>query len=263
MLVGASELNGATTMEIIAHRGASYDAPENTLAAVRLAWRQNADAVEVDVFLTQDGHIVAFHDENTNRLTGRDKKVADQTLAELKQLDVSRWKGENWTGERIPTLAEVLAIVGQDKRVLIEVKCGRQIVPKLQDVLAKSGLEPWQPAVIGSSLETMAEVKRAIPRHRVYWVVGFEEDPQTGRWSPQAEELIRQAKAAALDGLDLGIAPLVDRSFITQVKQAGLQLFVWTVNSPEEARRLQAAGADGVVTDRPGWLRDRLRAVEN
>jgi glycerophosphoryl diester phosphodiesterase len=80
---------------------------------------------------------------------------------------------------------------------------------------------------------------------------------------PPVEQLIRKAKAAGLDGLDVGRAPAIDRDFVRRVKQAGLELFVWTVNSPEEARGLQAAGVDGVTTDRPGWLKERLTATRN
>jgi len=95
-------------VEIIAHRGASHDAPENTLAAVNLAWQQNADAVEIDVHLSRDGQIVVIHDENTRKTAGLNKNVSEQTLAELRRLDVGRWKGRQWAGEKIPVLAEVL-----------------------------------------------------------------------------------------------------------------------------------------------------------
>ncbi len=111
---------------VVAHRGASHDAPENTLPAFRLAWEQGADAIEGDFFLTKDGHIVCTHDRMTGRLNpGKVKlQVADSTLAELQALDVGSWKGETWRGERMPTLAEVFATVPAGKRILIEVKCG-------------------------------------------------------------------------------------------------------------------------------------------
>ena len=75
-------------VEIIGHRGASRDAPENTLASVNLAWKRNADAVEIDVYLSKDGHIVVVHDETTKRYGGPDRKIADQTLADLKKLEL-------------------------------------------------------------------------------------------------------------------------------------------------------------------------------
>src|SRR4051812_33505820 len=85
---------GEPRVEIVAHRGASYDAPENTVAAIKLAWEQKADASEFDVYLTKDGQIVISHDANTKRTTGVDKKVAEQTLEEIRRLDAGKWKGE-------------------------------------------------------------------------------------------------------------------------------------------------------------------------
>src|SRR6478672_5367982 len=102
-------------MQIIAHRGASFDAPENTLAAIRLGWDQGADGVEFDVRLSRDGQIVVIHDADTRRVANVDRLVSDQTVDELRQLDVGRWKGPQFAGERIPTLAEVLAIVPAGK----------------------------------------------------------------------------------------------------------------------------------------------------
>ena len=91
-------------VEIIAHRGASHLAPENTLASVELAWKRGADAVEIDIWLTKDGRIVAIHDEDTERTTGRKWVIADHTLAELRRLDAGSWKDESYAGEPIPIL---------------------------------------------------------------------------------------------------------------------------------------------------------------
>src|SRR5258706_1541868 len=132
-------------MQIIGHRGASLDAPENPLAEVRLAWQQQADAVEVDVHLSRDGKIVVIHDPNTRKLAGVNRKVARQTLAELRALDVGRRRGAAWIGERIPTLEEVLAAVPRSKRLFIEIKCGPEIAPELSRVLSRSDCRPEQP----------------------------------------------------------------------------------------------------------------------
>ena len=93
---------------IIAHRGASFDAPENTLAAFRLAWDEGADGVEGDFMLTADGQIVCFHDVDTQRVAGTARSSSESTFAELASLDVGSWKGARWRGERIPSLADVL-----------------------------------------------------------------------------------------------------------------------------------------------------------
>ena len=247
------------SIEIIGHRGASFDAPENTLASIKLAWWQQADAVEIDVFLSKDEHIVAIHDESTLRLAGRDKAVREQTLSELESLDVGRWKGEQWAGERIPTLNEVLETLPQGKRLFIEVKCGSEIVGVLKSVLRESNIPPVQTAVIGYSLETLRLIKHESPELPVYWVADQASGPQTGRWEPPVGELIQQAKTAGFDGLDLECTPGLDAGAVAEIKRAGLGIFAWTVNSPADARRLEAAGVDGVATDHPGALREWLR----
>jgi len=246
-------------LEISGHRGASHDAPENTLAAVNLAWKRGADSVEIDIYLSKDGHIVAIHDATTKRYGGPDRKVADQTLAELKSLDVGRWKDQKFTGERIPTLLEVLATIPPGKRLFIEIKAGAEIIPELKRVLKQSGRKPAEAALIGFSYKTMTAAKRVLPQHTAYWIVSVKRNKQTGVWSPAIDEMIEKTKAAKLDGLDLGNAPaVIDREYVQRVKRAGLGLYVWTVNDKNEARRLRDAGVDGITTDRPGWLRKSL-----
>jgi glycerophosphoryl diester phosphodiesterase len=121
-----------SSVEIIAHRGASYDAPENTLTAVQLGWQQQADGVEIDIKLSKDGHIVAFHDHGTARTTGANHTLAELTLAELRDLDAGSWKNARFAGERIPALEEILAIIPPGKRLFIEIKAGPDIVPELK-----------------------------------------------------------------------------------------------------------------------------------
>jgi glycerophosphoryl diester phosphodiesterase len=250
-------------VEIIGHRGASHDAPENTLASVNLAWKQNADAVEIDVFLSKDGHIVAFHDKNTARLAAVDKPVVEQTLAELSKLDVGRWMDAKFTGERIPTLSAVLATIPDGKRLFIEVKCGPEIVPTLRSDLQKAGKQPDQTAIISFSYDVVAAVKQEMPELVVYWVVGLKQDEQTGEWTPELDVLIDKAQAANLDGLDLGKADVIDKAYVSRVKKAGLGFYMWTINSASDARRLTQAGVEGLTTDRPAWLRKQLSNISD
>jgi glycerophosphoryl diester phosphodiesterase len=245
-------------VEIIGHRGASHDAPENTLASIRLAWKQNADASETDVHLTKDGQIVVIHDFDTRRVGGLKRKVVDQTLSELKQLDIGRWKGEQWAGERIPTLAEYLAEIPKGKRLFIEIKCGPEIVPRLVEVIRGAHKRPEQTCLIGFSYEVMQAAKRELPELKCYWIVQLRKNRETGRWTPQLATLIRKAKDAGLDGIDFGDAPVLDRDFVGKVKQSGLGVYTWTVDSVQEAKRLEQAGVDGITTNRPGYLKESL-----
>lgn len=243
-------------VEIIGHRGASEDAPENTLASFRLAWTQNADAAETDVYLSKDGEIVVIHDANTRRVGDRNRKVVDQTLAELKQLDVGRWKGEQFAGERIPTLAELLRIIPKGKRLFIEIKCGPEIAPRLVQVLQAAKKRPEQTCLISFSYEVMQRVKKELPGLKCYWIVQLKRSRKTSAWSPTLAEVIRKTKAAGLDGVDFGDAPVIDREFVAKLKKAGLGVYTWTVNSTNEADRLEQAGVDGITTNRPGVLKE-------
>jgi glycerophosphoryl diester phosphodiesterase len=243
-------------LEIVAHRGASFDAPENTVAAIKLAWEQKADAAEFDVYLSKDGKIVVTHDANTKRITGVDRKVVDQTLAELRALDVGKWKNAKFAGERMPTLEEMLATVPAGKRVLIEVKCGPEIVPELDRVLRGCKRKPEQTPVIAFNAAVIAAVKKARPDLKAYWLVTLSPKKSKPR---TAEELIARAKDIQADGLDLSADPKVlTKEFGSKVTAAGLALYVWTVNDVELAKQMIDAGAASITTDRPGWLRERL-----
>jgi len=240
-------------VEIIGHRGASFDAPENTLASIRLAWEQQADAIEFDVWQSRDGHIVLFHDATTKRIGDRDKLVSEQSLDELRQLDVGAWKSARFAGERIATLAEALATVPAGKRALIEVKCGPEAVPELNRVLAASGLTPEQTVVISFHATVIAVMKTLRPDVPAFWVVNISDGKQT------AEELIAAAKEINADGLDFSASPAVlDAAFGAKVLAAGLKLCVWTVDTVELAHAMIAAGVQSLTTNRPGWFREQL-----
>jgi glycerophosphoryl diester phosphodiesterase len=245
-------------MEIIGHRGASHDAPENTLSSIKLAWEQGADAVEVDVHMSRDGQIVVIHDENTRRTGGVRKDVGAQTVAELKKLDAGKWKSPKWAGERIPLLSEVLEIIPRGKRFFIEVKCGIGFIPTFEALRQQWEGKKDRLILIGFSLELMEQVKKAFPELEVCWIVEFRRSLKTGRWTPNKKAVLEKALNAGVDGLDVGAKAILTADWIEQVKQAGLSFYVWTVDKPLPARRLLAAGVDGITTNRPGWLREHL-----
>ena len=246
-----------SAVEIIAHRGASHDAPENTLSSVNLAWEQNADSVEIDVYLSKDGHVVLFHDKDTERIGGRKQKVEAQTLAELRQLDVGAWKDEKYRGERIPVISQVLPTIPDGKRLYVEIKSGSEILPRLQQEFQSAGVDGDKITIIAFDYETIVGAKKLMPSIPAYWLSSLKKDKQTGR-IPTKEELIAKAKAAGSEGLDLQAQPFVDAADVKAIKDAGLDLYVWTVNEPDEARRLMEAGVDGITTDRPAFLKDEL-----
>ena len=244
-------------VEIIGHRGASHDAPENTLASFQLAWEQKADADELDIYLTKDGQVIVIHDDNTKRTTGVDKCVVEQSLAELRSQDAGSFKGPQWKGEKLPTLAEVLATIPDHKRLFIEIKCGPEVLPALEQVLTASGKKPEQLVIIGFGHETMRQAKQRFPQLQVYWLASLKKDKKTGS-TPSIDELIAKAKAIGVDGLDLEAGAQMDAALVRKVHQAGLRLYVWTVDDAVLAASLAAAKVDGITTNRAGWLREKL-----
>lgn len=239
---------------IIAHRGASYDAPENTLAAVQLAWEQDADGVEVDIQLSRDGHVVVFHDEDTTRFDANGRNVRDLTLDELRRLDVGSHKGERWQGERIPLLSDVLSHIPPGKVILIEIKCGPEIIPALQRDISNCSLAAEYVIFIGFHRETMQAVKTHLSGYPALRLYEFYRDPIKG-WSPKAEAMIAEVREDGLDGLDVSHGPAIDSHFVRKVHESELPLFVWTVNDRQEANTLQNLGVAGITTDLPLWLR--------
>ncbi|MEZ0254781.1 MAG: glycerophosphodiester phosphodiesterase [Chthoniobacter sp.] len=245
-------------VEIIGHRGASHDAPENTVASFKLGWEQHADADELDIYLSKDGQVVVMHDASTKRTTGVDKKIADSTLAELRELDAGSLKGEQWKGEKIPTLSEALATIPEGKRMFIEIKCGPEVLPALETVMKASGCKPEQMVIIGFSHPVMQQARQRFAQAPIYWIVSPKADKESGLFPP-IESLIAKAKDAGLSGLDLDAKYPLDAAAVAKVKEAGLRLYTWTVDDSALAQKLAAAGVDGVTTNRPGWLREQLK----
>ncbi|MBI5759272.1 MAG: glycerophosphodiester phosphodiesterase [Planctomycetales bacterium] len=266
LLFGATVLSVSpndqiSATEIVAHRGESADAPENTLAAFRLAWERKVPAIELDVHLTKDDRLIVCHDADTKRTTGTSMLIAKSTLAELRTLDAGRWKGARWAGEKLPTLEEALATIPDGARCFIEVKVGPEAVPALVKAVEGSGKCPEQLAVIAFNAKTIAESKQKMPQYEAYWLSGFRQDKATGAWSPGVDELIQQAKSINADGLDLSHQGPIDREFVQRVKAAKLKLFVWTVDDTVIARKFADLGVDGITTNRGAVLMQQLKVI--
>ena len=245
-------------MEIIAHRGSSFIAPENTLAAIQLGWDEGADAAESDFRLTRDGRIVSIHDASMKRTAGVDWQVAEHTLAELQTLDIGAWKGIQWAGQRIATLEECLATTPPGKRFFVEIKSGVEIVPELVRAVRAAGQPLPQMALMSLSWDIVTTIRQALPDATVYHVTQFEWDKSANRWTPSTDEILAKAKQVGVNGLDLmGGGPL-DAAMIARFAAAGLDRCAWTIDDPQLARHLLSLGITGITTNRPGWLRQQL-----
>ena len=247
----------ASAVEIIAHRGASADAPENSLSAMKLAWEQGADAIELDLWLSKDGKLIVFHDSDTKRIGGVDRKISDYTFAEASQIDVGKWKGEKFAGEKLPTLESILATVPPGKKAVLEIKCGPEIVPEFARVVRASGLKPSQMVVISFQHPALAESKKQLPELEHYLLAGYSKD-KSGAF-PELAPLFEKAKAAKYEGLNLNFKWPIDGKFVADVRSHGLKLLVWTVDDPADAKRFAALKLDAITTNKPGFLREELK----
>lgn len=248
-------------VELIAHRGESADAPENTLAAFRLAWERKVPAIELDVHLTKDGRLAVIHNFDTKAVTGVDRLIRDSAWVELKDLDAGRLKNPKFTGEKIPLLEDALATIPAGARCFIEVKVGPEAIPALVKAVEGCDKKPEQLVVISFNAATVAEAKRQLPQLKAYILSSFKQNG-SGKWSPTAEQLIKQAQDIKADGLDLAWRGPWDEEFVRKIRTAKLELYVWTVNDVDIARDFVKLGIDGITTDKPAWLREQLQKTE-
>jgi glycerophosphoryl diester phosphodiesterase len=227
---------------IIAHRGASADLPENSLAAFALAAEQGADGIELDVQFSADNQIVIFHDATIERFTGHKYKVSHLTLAELKEVDLGQ-------GQVIPTLDELLEMMGPRLLYNIEIKDFN---------LRNKGLE----AAIADRIESFAvqdqtlistfnplSVRRA---RKVF-----------SRSVPialiRATGLLQYTYLFASEQADNPHHALVNEKYIAWAKKRGYRIHAWTVDDPGEASRLAGLGVHGIITNRPQIIREHLK----
>lgn len=244
---------------IIGHRGASYDAPENTLAAFRLAFEQDADGVEGDFYLSKDGQIICIHDKDTER-TGGTKLINHRaTTKQLRSLDVGSWKHPDFSGERIPLFSEVLKIIPNGKRFVIELKTGPEIVPELKKQLSAVNRDSVDILIIAFDQDTVRECKRQLPEIAAHWLTSFD-DSILGQTTPSVAEIAKTVRECEADGVGFnGNAEHIDAGWIQRLKGHGVEDFhVWTIDNPDRARQFARWGASGVTTNRPKLIRDAI-----
>lgn len=254
--VGATAAPTYEGMEIIAHRGDSWYAPENTMASVTSAWAKDADAVEVDVYLTKDDRVVALHDRTTGRTGNVDLHVNESTAAELRRVDVGGWKSEEFAGEPIPFLEDIVATIPPGKRLFIEIKGTAETVPYINDIIEASGRRD-RVVVIGFELETVKASKAAMPDVPAYWLLSAptddEDDPQ-----PLPVDVVVTANRNGLDGINVDY-PGITPELVEACRRLGLGIYVWTVNAVADLQMMAELGVDGITTDRIDHAQDVLR----
>ena len=235
-------------VKVIAHRGFSKVAPENTLAAFRAALEAGADALEFDVRLTRDGVPVIMHDKTVDRTTNGRGRVGDLTFAQLRKLDAGSHKGPQFKGERVPSLDELLALARGKTLLLCELKSPDRRVPRLvHAALAKHEMAD-RTLVISFHPASLLAMKR-LRADQPIGLLAYPYDPPG-----------RRALAAKADAV-LGFFGSLDRGAIRGAHKAGLEVLTWTVNDRAEMASMVAQGVDGLITDDVATAREVVAAA--
>lgn len=231
-------------VKIMAHRGASKAAPENTLAAIRKAIDEGADWVEIDVQETADGEVVVFHDSDFMKLARVNLKIWDTRLDDLAGIDIGSSFGPEFKDERVPTLAQALDTCKGKIRVNIELKYyghDQQLEQRVAELVESHGMEA---EVVAMSLKM--DGVRKMKALRPQWKVGLLMSVSAGD--------LKQVEADFL-AVNAGFA---DRRLIRQAHDAGKEVYVWTVNDAVTMSSMIGRGVDGLLTDRPQLARSVL-----
>jgi glycerophosphoryl diester phosphodiesterase len=249
----------AQAQMITAHRGASYDAPENTIAAFELAWKQGADAIEGDFYLSADNKIVCIHDKDTERTAGTKLLVESTSLQDLRTLEYGSWKDDSYRGEPIPTLDQVLATVPEGKTFVIELKSDVRIVPILVDELQRLRAPLRSLLIISFDASSIAKCKELLPNVKAHWLTSFKLG-QRVKMTPTAKEIATVVRETKADGVGMKAdVAVIDQPFINELIEVGCPEFhVWTIDDADDAKYFQSIGAMGITTNRPAFLRGEL-----
>jgi len=236
---------------VIAHRGFSGAAPENTIAAVRAAIAIKADMVEIDVTLTSDGHIVVIHDETLDRTTNGSGEIFQFTLAELRELDAGSWFDPGFAGEPIPTLDDVLDEV--EGRILLNVEIkseavDRGVVEKVAATIREHGMidevviSSFSPTALRQMRSEAPEIRTAVLYNKKFHqgrdVVDIVTDLGAGVFNIKRQRLTRKMRRRCIEN--------------------NIPIGIYTVNDPRRMRRLVEKGIDAIFTDHPDRLIDVL-----
>lgn len=232
------------TVEITAHRGSSAKAPENTLAAIRLAIEHGADYAEIDVQTCADGTVVVIHDRDLMRMGGNPGRVENLNLRELQEIDIGQRFAEEFTGEHVPTLKEVIDVARGHIKLNVELKYNRPDPKLIPAVLQLMKTEQFLDQCVITSLDAAAVIqfKEAEPRM------------QTGLIVTAAIGRVTQVQA---DFLSVAAAQATP-TYIRQSHRADKPVHVWTVNDPMAMLQMIEAGADNIITDKPDVLQTVL-----
>jgi glycerophosphoryl diester phosphodiesterase len=240
--------SGRFPVMVMAHRGFSGAAPENTLASFKKAIEIGVDVIELDVRFSKDGHLVVFHDDTLERTTRRIGRVADLTLQELKGLDAGSWFGTSFAGERIPTLTEVLELIRGRVLLNIELKKGDhgpysiiELADRTLDEIKKAKMEDQ---VLFSSFDATG-VARILEKDARIPAALISRNP----WNSPFD-VMEGNRFSILNCRRNTLNPVNFK----RARQEGVRIGVWTVDTVEEMEKFVSMEVDAIITDHPDRL---------
>ncbi len=235
----------------IAHRGASAEAPENTMAAFQLAWEQGADGIEADFFLSRDGHVVCIHDKTTKKTGSGNLEVGKSTLAQLRAIEYGAWKNPKFKGEPIPILADVLDAIPQGKWFFLEIKDSGKIVPAIAEILQAKRPDKERLVIISFHAQVIQACRELLPDYRAILLSDLKDFNKPGHAGKFAEKV----RSSGSQGLAYKEHESIPAAWLSEVAGEGGILASWTINTPAPAMRAIERGVDFIITDRPAALR--------
>jgi glycerophosphoryl diester phosphodiesterase len=240
---------------IIGHRGASAEAPENTMAAFQKAIAVGADGIEFDVRLSKDGVPVIIHDETLRRTTGRPESVSNLSAEELRTIDVGNWFSSEFKGEGVPTLEQLLDHFSDNDALLyLELKCApAEVAGIAHTVCGMVAGNPISDRVIVEcfDLSAIAEVKRRAPKIKTAAL--FEPKVSDPASLIPGATLVERAKCVGADEIALHHR-VARRRTVEQARNAGLKVVVWTVDDPSWLSKGREYGIDCLITNDPALM---------
>jgi len=243
-------------VKVIGHRGASEDAPENTLSSVKESFKQGSDGVEIDIRLTKDNHVVCIHDKNSLRTSGEFLIISETKLNALKKLDVGSWKSKKWKNERIPLLEEVLKVIPDKKEIFIEVKTGTEIIEPLINALNRSNINLSDVSIISFNREVIKKIKSRMSEITGNLLIAF--DPEVNLEQGLGDLL----KSINADGVGAQNHQNLNNSLVKEVHNLRKKIHVWTVNDQEEANKFELMGINSITTNRPKLIKKSLNITK-
>ena len=271
-LAGCATVREPAHDNLIAHRGESYDAPENTLPAYRTAVERGF-GFECDIYLSKDKRLFTFHDGNLTRTTGGAHTEActaaswDETVSKVNVGGWGKWKGSKFDPTRPALLSEVLDLARDGRWIYVEVKGNNpDWVPYIKAEFAKSKTaNPQNVLFISFGDKVCAELKRQMPEYRVYWLTGCRKVDKAVKdhkqWAVHTPaEIVAKLREIGADGVDISFDPdVVDAAYVKAVKDAGFSFHVWTIDHLDRAKLAFAAGADTLTTNRAKFILESYR----